>query len=364
MKYRYLLVVVVLSMCGVGSVAAQVVTPSADALQHLDGRVRAYMKHEHIPGALIAAVSKGKVLHLKTYGLANVELRVPVTDSTVFEIGSISKQFVAAVTMQLVEEQKIDLDDAIDKYIAGLPGEWLGVTIRHLLTHTSGIPDYEEIRSYDVYQHRLTLDDVIQFAHSRPMDFEPGAGWTYSNTGYYLLSFLIERVEGLSLGRILENRIFKPLNMQQTRMTTPEDVIPHRASGYWIKKTGQLINRRPTEVSATLGAGGLLTSVHDMIAWDLALYGDDLLKNDSKSTMWSPTHYGSDKRANYGFGWEVYAYKGLQYQGHSGMVAGFVAEFARFPDQEISFIVFLNRYDVSSYALAEAMIETFMPDLE
>ncbi len=348
---------------GVTTASAQIVQPSADALDELDRRIQAHLNEYNIPGGLVAVASRGQIIHLETYGMANVELSVPVTDSTVFEIGSISKQFASAAAMLLVQEDRLGLDAPIHQYLSDLPSEWLGVTVRHLLTHTSGIPDYEEIRTYDVYRFRLTPQEVIQIAHSRPMDFEPGTGWFYSNTGYFLLSMIIERIEGHPLGHVLESRIFGPLGMTQTRMTDPEVIIRHRASGYWVNKIGELINRNPTETSSTLGAGGILSSAHDLAKWDEALYGDQLLSAESKATMWTPTVLPNGDNTGYAFGWGVRPYKGLTSQSHGGQVAGFVANFSRFPDQEAAIIVFLNRYRVSSNRLKVAVLHTFMPSL-
>lgn len=360
---------IVISTCIIAMVvsastaSAQVVQPTAEALAELDRRIQTELNERNIPGALVAVVSRGRIVHLKTYGMANVEHSVPVTDSTVFEIGSISKQFVSAALMLLVEEERVGLDDPIHQYLPDLPSEWLGVTVRQLLTHTSGIPDYEEIRTYDVYGFRLTPEEVIQIAHSRPMDFAPGAGWYYSNTGYFLLSMIVERVEGRPLGQVLQSRIFEPLGMRQTRMADPEAIIPHRAAGYWINKAGALINRRPTETSSTLGAGGILTSVYDLAKWDEALYGDQLLSAESKATMWTPAVLPDGRNTGYAFGWGVRPYRGLTSQSHGGQVAGFVASFSRFPEQEAAIIVFANRYRVSSNRLKLAVLHTFMPSL-
>jgi CubicO group peptidase (beta-lactamase class C family) len=350
-------------VCGAATASAQLVQPSAEALAELDRWVQTYLDENNVPGGLVAVASRGSIVHLKSYGMANVELSVPVTDSTVFEIGSISKQFVSAGVMLLVQENRLGLDDPIHQYLPDLPSEWLGVTVRHLLTHTSGIPDYEEIQTYDIYGFRLTPEQVIQFAHSRPMDFAPGAGWYYSNTGYFLLSMIVERIEGRPLGQVLQSRIFEPLGMTQTRMTDPEAIIVHRASGYWVNKVGELINRRPTETSSTLGAGGILASAHDLVKWDEALYGDQLLSAESKTTMWTPVVLPNGESIGYGFGWGVGEYRGLTSQSHGGQVAGFVANFSRFPDQEAAVIVFLNRYRVSSGRLSRAVLHTFMPSL-
>lgn len=340
--------------------SAQLAQPNDAQLAELHRNIQTFMFDNNIPGGLVAVVSKGEMQYLRVYGMANLELSVPVTDRTVFEIGSISKQFVAAAAMLQVEEGNLDLDAAIHRYLPTLPSEWLGVTVRQLLNHTSGIPDYEEIRSYDVYRFRMTPEEVIRIAHSRPVDFAPGAGWNYSNTGYYILSLIVERIDGQPLAKVLRSRIFDPLGMSETRFSDPEAIIPDRAAGYWINKAGELINRNPTETSSTLGAGGMLTSVHDLMRWDFALYGDRLLSEKSKRIMWRPTILPDGTNTEYGLGWRVTPYGDVPSQGHSGQVAGFVANFTRIPDHEMAIIVFLNRYLVSTAYIRDLMLETFV----
>lgn len=342
---------------------AQRIEPDKEKLDFMDGWIRSYMQEQNIPGGLVAVSAKGRLEVLRPYGMANVELKVPVTDSTVFEIGSVSKQFVSAAIMLFMQEGKLGLDDPVHHYLPYLPGEWLGITIRQLLTHTSGIPDYEEIESYDVYRFRLTPNQVIRIAHSRPLDFEPGTGWYYSNTGYFLASMIIETIEGQPLGQVLQSRIFAPLGMNQTRMASPEDIIPHRASGYWVDKSGKLINRIPTETSSTLGAGGLLSSAYDLVKWDQALYDNRLLSESTKQIWWAETILPNGDSTGYALGWNVRPYKHLEKQSHGGQVAGFVTRFSRFPEQETCIIVFMNRYRISSLAPSLAVLHTFMPAL-
>jgi len=345
----------------ISGLSAQVIQPTAGDLTGMDQRIQAEMAANNIPGVLIGVASRGHLVHVKSYGMANVELGVPVSDSTVFEIGSISKQFVATAIMLLVEEGRVGLDVGIHEYLYDLPSEWLGVTVRQLLTHTSGIPDYEEIQTYEAYRFRFTPEQIIRVAHSRPMDFEPGTGWYYSNTGYFLLSLIVERVEGRPLGQVLRSRIFEPLGMNQTRLADPEDIIPHRASGYWVDRMGiELLNRDATQTSSTLGAGGIASSVHDMAKWDEALYGDRILSEESKSAMWTPTVLPNGDSTGYGFGWSVGEYRGHRSVGHGGQVAGFVADFRRLPDQELAIIVFANRYRVSSGRIRDFVAETFL----
>ena len=268
-----------------------------------------------------------------------------------------------AAALLLVQEGRLGLDDPIHKYLTDLPSEWLGVTVRQLLTHTSGIPDYEEIQTYEAYRFRFTPEEIIRVAHSRPMDFAPGQGWYYSNTGYFLLSLIIERIEGRPLGDVLHARIFAPLGMNQTRMADPEDIIPHRSEGYWIDRMDkQLMNRDPTQTSSTLGAGGLLSSVHDMARWDAALYGNTLLTDASKTAMWTPAILPDGTNTGYGFGWDTEPYRGRRAVSHTGQVAGFVSNFTRLPDDEIAIIVFTNRYRVSGRRIREIVADAFLAE--
>ena len=360
-QYAIEILILMLSVFGPAQSSAQLVQPSDEALRQLDETIEAYFDDNNVPGGVIAVASRGKIIYHREYGMANVELAVPVTAETVFEIGSISKQFVSAAAMLLVEEGKLDLDDPIHRYLPELPGEWLGVTMRQLLSHTSGIPDYEEIRSYDVYRFRLTPEEVIRIAHSRPMDFAPGTGWYYSNTGYFIASMIVERIEGRPLGQLLKSRIFGPLGMTHTGMADPESIIPHRAAGYWVDKAGRLINRNPTETSSTLGAGGILSTAQDLARWDAALYDDRLLSDRSRKIMWTSAVLPDGTDTEYAFGWRVTPYNGLRSQSHTGQVAGFVASFARFPDQEAAIIVLMNRYRVSPNTVKVAVLDTFMP---
>jgi CubicO group peptidase (beta-lactamase class C family) len=323
--------------------------------------LRGFVQQAKLAGILLAA--KGELLYFNAYGMANVELSVPVSDKTVFEIGSISKQFVSAAAMLLVEQKRLKVSDPIHLYLPFLPGEWLGVTVEQLLTHTSGIPDYEEIASYDIYRHRLTPEDVIKIAQSRPMDFSPGTGWYYSNTGYYLLSMVVEKIEGLPLSKVLEKRIFAPLQMTQTRMADPEVIIANRAAGYWVNKTNELINRNPTETSSTLGAGGLLSSVADLAKWDKALSDETILSSRSKKQMWSEVEIPSGKETHYGYGWMLGDIEGLPATFHYGQVAGFNTEFVRLTEQGIAIVVFTNRYRVNAEPITKKVLHTFLQGL-
>ena len=364
-RMAWLITAILISLVAGASppVSAQASSAAEDDLARMDERIRAMMTAENIPGVLVGVASRGRLRHVQSYGLANVELGVPVSDSTVFEIGSISKQFVAAAIMILLEAGRVGLDDGIHEYLHDLPGEWLGVTVRQLLTHTSGIPDYEAIQGYEAYRFRFTPEEIIRVAHSRPMEFEPGTGVSYSNTGYFLLSLIVERVEGRTLGEVLRTWIFEPLGMDQTRLADPEDLILHRASGYAGDRTGEeLRNRDATQPSSTLGAGGIVSSVHDMAKWDEGLNGRGLLSDASRALMWKSAELSNGDETGYGFGWSLREYRGRRSMSHGGMVAGFVADFTRLPDDDLAIIVFANRYQISAGGIRDIVADAFVPE--
>ncbi|WP_405287811.1 serine hydrolase domain-containing protein [Gaopeijia maritima] len=318
--------------------------PADSAIATYERAVRQRLDSNNIPGASIAVVRGGEIVYQRSFGLADVELGVPVTDSTVFEIGSVSKQFVAAAAVLIEEEGRLDLDAPIHTVLGWLPGEWRGATIRQLLTHTSGIPDYEAIAGYRVYDRRATASEIVAIAQSRPVDFPPGEGFEYSNTGYYLLSLILEAVEGESIGRVLDRRIFAPLGMRSTRMADPESIIPHRAKGYYQDRNRTLINIPPSQPSATLGAGGLVSTVHDLARWDAALRGTTLLSEAAKARIWAPTALPDGRAIDYGFGWRVEPYGEHRQQYHYGMTHGFIANLTRLPDADLTVIALANRY--------------------
>jgi len=183
----------------------------------LDRYIDLKLQRSHTPGAALVVIRDGKIVKMRGYGLADVERKVPVTADTVFEIGSITKQFTATAIMMLVEQGKIDLADPIGKYLSDVPETWTAITIRQLLTHTSGIPDYEEIMGYGGYRNPMTSAQIIALAAGRPLDFPPGTKWNYSNTGYYLLTLILEKISGESCARLLHKTIFAPAGMTHTR---------------------------------------------------------------------------------------------------------------------------------------------------
>ena len=208
----------------------------ADAV---DDYVQPQMRARHIPGVSLGIIRDGKIVKAQGYGAANLELNVPATTATVFEIGSNTKQFTAAAIMMLVEEGKVQLDDKITKYFPDAPKTWNRITVRHLLTHTSGIQNHVAVPGYmNIFKTSITSettparDELLRMFFKLPLEFQPGETCAYDNTGYILLGIIVEKASGKTYWHFLDERIFKPLGMSSTRNTEPQSIIAHRASGY------------------------------------------------------------------------------------------------------------------------------------
>ena len=247
--------------------------------------VKAEMQRQHIPGLSLLVVRNGKIIRAEGFGLANVELQVPVKPETIFQSGSVGKQFTATAVMMLVEEGKIGLDDPLTKYFPDAPTTWKDVTVRELLSHTAGFGDYP--KDFD-YRKDWTEDEGLKLIESIPLAYPPGTKWEYSNFGYVTLGILIHRVTGEFYGDFLQQRIFQPLGMQSTRLISEADIVPNRAAGYRLVK-GELKNQEWVSPAVnTTADGSLYFTILDLAKWDAALYTEKLLKRSSLDQMWTP----------------------------------------------------------------------------
>ena len=305
----------------------------------VDSYVETQMRNFHIPGISLAVVRNGQIVKAQGYGLAHVELNVPLTKDTVMEIGSMTKQFTATAVMMLVEEGKLSLDDKLSKYITDVPPAWSGVTIRHLLTHTSGI------NSQDINASRLGIreeQDILNAFYKQPVEFQPGESWVYCNKGFNLLGMVIERASGKSYGDFLAERILTPLEMKATSVSEPRLIIAKRADGYgWTN--GELENR-PSVPRGAFAGGGIVSTVGDVAKWDAALYTDKLLKRATMEQMWVPVKLpgGATTAFNYGFGWFTDTYHGHRVVHHIGVSPGFSSTIVRFVDDKLTVILMAN----------------------
>ena len=283
----------------------------------VDDYLKAEMLKQHIPGVSLAVVKDGKIIKAEGYGLANLELNVPARPETVFKIGSVSKQFISAGILLLIQEGKISLDDSISKFLEGTPETWKPITVRHLLTHTSGI--VREGPGFDPLKIQSDAD-VIKTAYSLPLRFAPGEKWEYCNVGYFSLAEIIRKVSGKPWGEYLSDALFKPLEMNSTRTTTMTDLVQDRANGYGWRE-GKYVNA--AIYLALRPSGAFLSNVLDLAKWDAALYTERLFKQPSREQMWTAVKLNGGTTYPYGFGWELDSVGGHRQIHHGGSLPGF-----------------------------------------
>ena len=321
-----------------------------------------------IPGVSLGVMHRGKIVKAKGYGLASIELSVPVTPRSVFQTGSVGKQFAATAVMMLVESGRLSLDDRIIQWFPEAPMAWREITVRHLLTHTSGIPDYgaeESTMGKGVvdFHRAYTEDELVRRFTALPLEFQPGDKSSYSNTGYVILGALIRRVTGQFYGDFLQEHIFKPLRMTATQIISESDIIPNRAAGYRLVQ-GQIKNQEWVDPTLnTTADGALYSSVLDMAKWDEALYGEKLLKRASLEQMWTPVKLNNGKTYLYGFGWRVDSINGHRRVWHDGGWQGFTMSIQRYLDDGLTVVVFTNLDEDNSdpARIAERVAAIYLP---
>ncbi|MGC1105673.1 MAG: serine hydrolase [Candidatus Acidiferrales bacterium] len=322
---------------------------TSEQITSIDQYVTAEMAKERIPGAEVGIYHRGQILLAKGYGLADVELNVPVKPETLFQSGSVGKQFVSAAVMMLVEEGKVGLDDSITKYFPDAPASWKPILIKNMLSHTSGLGEYETAERTGpkgpfYLRMNYTEDQLVKKTEALPIDFPVGSNWAYRNTNYMLLGIMIHKVTGMFYADYLAERIFKPLGMTSTRLISDADIIPNRASGYEIHG-GKLQNQEwvsPTFNSTADGA--LYFNVLGLAKWDGALYGTTLLKQSSLDRIWTiyPLNDGKPNPAHYGFGWFINSMNGHKVIEHGGAWQGFTCDISRYVDDNLTVVVLTN----------------------
>lgn len=326
----------------------------------VDEHVKGVMQKQNVPGISLAVVKNGQIVLAKGYGFANVEHQVPVKPETVFQSGSVGKQFTATAVMLLVEEGKINLDEKIGKYLGEVPESWKNITVRHLLTHTAGLTDYP--KDFD-FRRDYKEDELLKIAQGIPTAFEPGEKFQYSNIGYVTLGILIGKVTGKFYGDFLQERIFKPLGMTTARVINEADIIPNRAAGYRLVKGELKHHEWVSPVLNTTADGSLYLTVLDMAKWDAALYDEKLLKKTSLDQMWTPVSLNNGKRFEYGFGWGVGKINGRRLISHNGAWQGFMAHIGRYVDDKLTVIVLANLAGFNATKLAGEIAAIYNPEL-
>ena len=318
------------------------------------------MNRQQIPGLSLAVVQNGKIVKEKGYGLSNIENQVVVTPDTVFQSGSLGKQFTSALVMLLVKDGKLSLDAPISKYLPETPQSWETITIRHLLTHTAGLGDtYQRLDMRKDY----TAAELLKIDGELPVLLRPGEMFAYSNMGYQVLGFLCTKVGGKFYGDQLRERIFQPIGMS-TRIINERDIVLHRAAGY-ARVEGEIKNQDWVSPSLNSSAeGGLYLTAHDLALWDLALYGESPLDSAIKKASWTPVTLNDNSTYPYGFGWDLKPVNGHQTIAHSGSWQGFNTFISRFVDDKLTVIVLTNISDARPGMIAHGVAGLYVPALK
>lgn len=323
----------------------------------VDDYIKAQIERQHVPGVAVLVIKDKQIVKSQGYGLANVELNVAATPDTVFKIGSVSKQFIASGIMLLVQDGKLSIDDNISKFLDATPETWKPITVRHLLTHTSGI--VREAPGFDPLKIQNDAD-VIKTAYSQPLRFAPGEKYEYCNVGYFTLAEIINKVSGKPWPDFLHERIFKPLGMNSTRTTNMIELVSNRANGY-IWRNGKMQNA--AIYFALRPSGAFLSTISDLAKWEAALAAETLLKRSTLDQMWTPVKLNNGTTYPYGFGWELGSIGSHKQINHGGALPGFRAQLSRFVDDKVTVVVLTNGDNANAAGIATGVANFYIPGL-
>ncbi|HEX9800225.1 MAG TPA: serine hydrolase domain-containing protein [Thermoanaerobaculia bacterium] len=331
---------------------------AADAVDDYVESVRA---REKIPGVGVLVVRDGAVDRIQGYGYANLELGVPVSVDSVFQSGSVGKMFTAAGILLLAEEGKLGLDDRLARHFPGSPSSWHRITIRHLLTHTSGLRDYGD--EFD-YRKDYTDAEMLAVMQKLPLEFEPGTQWSYSNSGYLVLGLLTTKLAGEHWSDYQSERIFATHGMATTRVISERDLVPHRAAGYALDEAGEIKNQEWVAPPFNRCAdGALYFSLRDLAAWARALDAGRVVSPEHAAAWWTPVALADGSHAAYGFGWRLGEQRGQSVIEHGGSWQGFRAAIARYPEQRLTVAVLANLAQAEPETMAHVIAGLVEPEV-
>lgn len=324
--------------------------------KHMDDMFQDY-NIPNVPGASVAVIRDGRFIFKKSYGLANLECNIPVSEFTNFRIASVSKQFTAMAIMILKQSGRIDYDESIVRYFSCCPQIWDRITIRNLLSHTSGLLDYEDLVPPDC-KTPLGDSDVLDLLKTQQETFfTPGTQYKYSNTGYAFLALIVEKVSNKRFVSFMKENIFDPLGMENTVVFAKGmNEVKNRAMGYKEVENGfEFADQSLT--SSVLGDGGIYASIMDYFKWDQALYGERLIKRDILNEAFTPQVLLDGSFTHYGFGWRIDEKSGLKIIHHNGSTCGFSTAVRRIPQKRFSLVIFTNRRGKQAHQLADQLLD-------
>jgi len=336
---------------------------AAPSSSQVDAIFKDYARKDS-PGCALAVIRDGRIVYSKGYGMASLEHGVPISPTTVFDIGSTSKQITAASILLLAADGRLSLDDDVRKYVPEVPDYGTKVTINHLLHHTSGLRDYSNLMffaGFDLADVTKDNDGLAAIARQKNLNFPPGSEHSYSNTGYFLMSRIVQKVSGKSLRDFAQERIFTPLGMTSTQFLNDHQlVIPHRATAYTPGMEGGFV----VEMSnwEQMGDGGVQTTVEDLAKWDQNFYTPKLGGARLIEELQTVGTLNDGKKLTYARGLQVGPYRGLRRVSHGGGWAGYRAELMRFPDQKLSTVVLCNLGSTNPSGLAQSVADLYLGD--
>ncbi len=312
------------------------------------------------PGGSVLVIHDGAVAYMHSYGLADVEARVPATPLTDYRLASLTKQFTATAIMLLANDGKLSYDQKVIDILPGFPAYARDVTVRQLLTHTSGLWAYEDFVP-DTATVQVHDSDVLQLiGRADSTYFPPGSAFRYSNTGYALLALIVERVSGKPYATFLHDRIFEPLGMEGTvAFQDGISTVPRRAYGY-SRRGGSFARTDQSSTSAVLGDGGIYTSVSDLVKWDHNLEAHTLVGAEARKLSWTPAVLTNGEKTSYGFGWFVDQDRGRLRLTHNGETRGFTNAILRYPDQRLTVIVLTNITNSAPWDVAQQIADVWL----
>jgi CubicO group peptidase (beta-lactamase class C family) len=294
------------------------------------------------PGAAIIVRRDGRTVLRKGYGLADLELGVPVAPDMVFRLGSVTKQFTAVAILMLAQEGRLGLRDEITRFLPDYPVRGRKITIEHLLTHTSGIQSYTDLPEWlPLWRKDMPLPELIGLFKDKPMQFEPGSRWAYNNSAYVLLGAVIEKVSGLSYERFLDERVFKPLGMAGTSYDHTERIVPRRVSGYQDGRDG-FVNAPYLSMSQPYAAGALLSTVDDLAVWNEAVFSGRLVGREWLDKAFTPFVLTDGESSGYGYGWFIGDFAGHRSVEHGGGINGFTSYQLTLPEDRVFIAILTN----------------------
>ncbi len=318
--------------------------PPADLAGRLD-RLLAATYPAAEPGAAVLVEKEGQVVLRRGYGMASLELGVPIRPDMVFRIGSITKQFTAAAILMLAQQGRLALSDDITRFLPGYPTHGQRITIEDLLTHTSGIKSYTSLPGWPTWGHEdLSVQQVIDRFKDQPPDFAPGERWLYDNSGYVLLGAILEKVAGEPYAAWMAEHLFLPLGLAHTSCGDAARLVPGRVSGYQ-GVPGHYYNADFLSTPHPYADGTLFSSVDDLARWDRALAAGTLVRGDLLDRMFTPRRLKDGRSTNYGYGWEVWSYEGHRVAEHDGIVNGAAAEILRLPEDRLLIVILSNNLE-------------------